>query len=95
MAAGDKVYADSASIIGSIGVVTGSFGFVNLIEKIGVDRRVQTAGTNKARNDPFKPQDEEDKAKTQKILDEMHTLFKVQTELIHGAILLGISRPSI
>jgi ClpP class serine protease len=64
LAAGDKAYADPASIVGSIGVVADSFGFVNLIEKLGVDRRVQTAGTIKARNDPFKPQNHEDVAKT-------------------------------
>jgi ClpP class serine protease len=76
LAAGDKAYADPASIVGSIGVVADSFGFVNLIEKLGVDRRVQTAGTIKARNDPFKPQNNEDVAKTQKLLDEMHDVFK-------------------
>ena len=52
--AGDEIYANSSSIIGSIGVISASFGFKDLIQKIGVERRVYTAGKNKSTLDPFK-----------------------------------------
>ena len=58
--AGDEIYANSSSIIGSIGVISASFGFKNLIEKIGVQRRVYTAGKNKSTLDPFLDEKEED-----------------------------------
>ena len=51
--AGDEIYANSSSIIGSIGVIYSSFGFTELIKKIGVERRVHTAGMNKSTLDPF------------------------------------------
>ena len=51
--AGDEIYANSSSIIGSIGVISASFGFKDLIQKIGVERRVYTAGKNKSTLDPF------------------------------------------
>ncbi|MCF3935605.1 S49 family peptidase [Acuticoccus sp. M5D2P5] len=53
--AGDEIYADATSIVGSIGVVSASFGFTELIEKLGVERRVHTIGENKAILDPFRP----------------------------------------
>ncbi len=55
--AGDEIYAHNSSIIGSIGVIFSSFGFVDLIKKIGVDRRIYTEGKNKAILDPFLPED--------------------------------------
>ena len=58
--AGDEIYADASSIIGSIGVVSSGFGFDKLIEKIGVDRRVYTAGKRKVSLDPFQPEKEDD-----------------------------------
>src|SRR5690606_16706874 len=58
--AGDEIIADPSSIVGSIGVVSASFGFTELIKKLGVERRVHTAGQNKAVLDPFKPERKED-----------------------------------
>lgn len=57
--AGDEIYAHNSSIVGSIGVIFSSFGFVDLIKKIGVDRRVHAEGKNKAILDPFLPEDQE------------------------------------
>lgn len=78
LTAGDvgRVYADPASLVGSIGVVTGGFGMVGLIEKLGVERRLLHAGKSKARSDPFSPVKEEDLAKTKEILSDMHVLFE-------------------
>jgi len=56
---GDEIYAHNSSIIGSIGVIFSSFGFVELIKKIGIDRRIYTEGKNKAILDPFLPEDED------------------------------------
>ena len=58
--AGDEIYANSSSIIGSIGVIYSSFGFTELIKKIGVERRVHTAGKNKSSLDPFQVEKKED-----------------------------------
>ena len=78
LTAGDKCYCAGTSLVGSSGVVTGGFGFPSAIEKLGVERRVLTAGENKSRNDPFMPVKAEDVAKTTHILDSMHELFKAQ-----------------
>ncbi|MEM0906762.1 MAG: S49 family peptidase [Pseudomonadota bacterium] len=59
-AAGDEIFVDPSSVVGSIGVITASFGFTELIEKIGVERRVYTAGENKSLLDPFKPENDRD-----------------------------------
>ena len=56
--AGDEIIADPSSIVGSIGVVSASFGFTDLMKKVGVERRVYTAGKNKAVLDPFQPEKE-------------------------------------
>ena len=58
--AADEIFADPASIVGSIGVVSASFGFDELIERFGIERRVHTAGENKAMLDPFRPENPED-----------------------------------
>jgi signal peptide peptidase SppA len=58
--AGDEIFADATSLVGSIGVVTATFGFPDLLEKIGVERRVYTIGENKAILDPFRPEKESD-----------------------------------
>ena len=58
--AADEIHANAMSIVGSIGVVGGGFGFPDLLHRIGVERRIYTAGTNKARLDPFKPESPED-----------------------------------
>ena len=73
--AGDEIYADESSIVGSIGVIAAGFGYVEAIKKLGVERRVQTAGENKSTLDPFKPEDPEDVARLQSILDELHDQF--------------------
>jgi signal peptide peptidase SppA len=75
MLAGDEVFAHEFSVIGSIGVVSGNFGFDKLIEKIGVDRRVYTAGDSKAMLDPFRPEKPEDVAKLKALLSEVHSGF--------------------
>ena len=73
--AGDEIYANSSSIIGSIGVISASFGFKNLIEKIGVQRRVYTAGKNKSTLDPFLDEKEEDINRLKNIQLEIHQDF--------------------
>ncbi|MBA2125799.1 S49 family peptidase [Hyphomicrobium methylovorum] len=73
--AGDEIYADPSSIIGSIGVVSRSFGFVDLIKKVGVERRVYTAGANKNQLDPFLPEDQEDIERLKAIQKDVHDVF--------------------
>lgn len=73
--AGEEILADPFAIVGSIGVVSAGFGFQDAIEKLGVERRVHTAGTNKVRLDPFRPERPEDAEKLEKILDDTHQLF--------------------
>jgi len=73
--AGDEIYADESSIVGSIGVVSAGFGLTELIGRYGIERRVYTAGDNKALLDPFKPEDSEDVARLQGILDDLHRQF--------------------
>lgn len=74
-AAADSIYVDKASLIGSIGVLMDGFGFTGLMEKIGVERRLLTAGENKAMLDPFSPQDEEQRAYIQSMLGQIHSQF--------------------
>jgi protease IV len=73
--AADKIYVDKASIVGSIGVLMDGFGFTGLMEKLGVERRLMTAGANKGMLDPFSPQTEEQKVYAQKMLDQIHRQF--------------------
>jgi len=73
---GDEVYAHENSIIGSIGVVSAGFGFQNLIEKLGVERRVHTSGDRKAMLDPFKPEDPRDAEHLESLQREVHESFK-------------------
>ncbi len=73
--AADKIYADKASIVGSIGVRMDNFGFVDAMEKLGVERRTLTAGENKALLDPFLPVDEKATAHLQIMLTEIHQQF--------------------
>ena len=74
-AAADTIHAAPASIVGSIGVLSSGFGFHGLMEKLGIDRRVITAGDNKAMLDPFLPESEEDKTHLQGLLDATHRQF--------------------
>ncbi len=73
--AGDEIIADPSSIVGSIGVVSASFGFTEMMKKIGVERRVYTAGKNKAVLDPFKPEKKEDIDRLKKLQLEVHETF--------------------
>ena len=73
--AGDEIIADPSSIVGSIGVVSASFGFPELMKKIGVERRVYTAGKNKAVLDPFKPEKKEDIERLKELQLEVHETF--------------------
>lgn len=73
--AADKIYADKASLVGSIGVLMNGFGFIGTMDKLGVERRLMTAGDHKAIMDPFSPQNEFDKQHIQKMLDEIHVQF--------------------
>ena len=73
--AGDEIYANSSSIIGSIGVIYSSFGFKELIKKIGVERRVHTAGKNKSTLDPFLEEKSEDIERLKNIQLDLHKDF--------------------
>lgn len=75
LAAGDEVFAHSASIVGSIGVISASFGFHQLIQQYGVERRVHTAGERKLMLDPFSPEDEEDVVRLKAIQTSIHDQF--------------------
>src|SRR5690606_22092732 len=72
---GDEIIADPSSIVGSIGVVSASFGFPELLKKIGVERRVHTAGNNKAVLDPFRPEKKEDVERLKALQLEVHETF--------------------
>ncbi len=73
--AGDEIIADPSSIVGSIGVVSASFGFQEMIKKIGVERRLYTAGKNKALLDPFSPEKKEDVARLKALQLDIHQTF--------------------
>ena len=73
--AADQIYVDKASIVGSIGVLMDGFGFTGLMEKLGVERRLMTAGENKGFLDPFSPQTEKHRAYTQAMLNQIHQQF--------------------
>jgi protease IV len=73
--AADKIYVDKASIIGSIGVLMDGFGFTGAMAKFGVERRLMTAGENKAMLDPFSPVNPKHKVLAQAMLDEVHQQF--------------------
>jgi signal peptide peptidase SppA len=73
--AGDEIYADPSSIVGSIGVISAGFGFDKAIEKLGIDRRVYTAGATKSILDPFKPEKFEDVERLKSIQRDVHETF--------------------
>jgi protease-4 len=74
-AVADEIYANESSIVGSIGVIMNNFGFVDAMNKLGIERRMLTAGENKGALDPFSPLKPEDEAHAQKLLDEVHQQF--------------------
>ncbi|MER0237529.1 S49 family peptidase [Fulvimarina sp. MAC8] len=80
--AGDEIIADPSSIVGSIGVVSGSFGFVEAISKLGIERRVHTAGKNKVTLDPFQPEKPEDVERLKALQLDVHGTF---IDLVKGA----------
>lgn len=87
--AGDEIFCDPSSILGSIGVVGGSFGFQELIKKIGVERRLYTAGAHKAMLDPFQPENPDDVARVKALQREIHAIFIALVKQSRGARLKG------
>jgi protease-4 len=84
-AGADKIYVNKASLIGSIGVLMNGFGFTGAMEKLGVERRLLTAGENKGFLDPFSPMNEQQKAHVQTLLDELHQQFIAAVRQGRGA----------
>jgi len=87
--AGDEIFCDPSSILGSIGVVGGTFGFVEAIKKIGVERRLYTAGEHKATLDPFLPENPDDVARLKQLQREIHAVFIALVKDSRGARLKG------
>jgi serine protease SohB len=87
--AGDEIIADPHSIVGSIGVVGGSFGFDKLIEKIGIERRLYTSGDHKAMLDPFLPENPADVERLKKLQREIHDSFIALVKSRRGGKLNG------
>jgi protease IV len=73
--AADEIYVDKASLVGSIGVLMDGFGFVGLMEKLGIERRLLTAGNNKGMLDPFSPQNEKETAMARAMIEQIHQQF--------------------
>ena len=73
--AADKIYVDKASLVGSIGAIMGGFGFVGSMEKLGIERRAYTAGSNKDFLDPFAPEKPEHREHAKRMLEEIHAQF--------------------
>ena len=87
--AGDEIFCDPSSILGSIGVVGGSFGFQELIKKLGVERRLYTAGAHKAMLDPFLPENPDDVSRLKALQREIHDIFIALVKGSRGARLKG------
>jgi serine protease SohB len=84
--AADEIVVDAASIVGSIGVISGGFGFDQAMARIGVERRLRTAGTEKSFLDPFRPERAEDAARLQELLGKLHEEFKEWVRWRRGAL---------
>jgi serine protease SohB len=82
--AGDEIFADKSSIVGSIGVISAGFGFVELLQRVGIERRVHTAGARKLLLDPFRAERPDDVARLQRIQQEIHDNFKAQVRERRG-----------
>ncbi|RJG13673.1 S49 family peptidase [Pseudomonas cavernicola] len=93
--AADAIYADKASLVGSIGVTAASFGFVGVMEKLGVDRRVYTSGEHKAFLDPFQPQKDEETRFWQSVLDTTHRQFIASVKQGRGERLKDTEHPEL
>ena len=87
--AADEIFADGASIVGSIGVVSSSFGFHELIARHGIERRVHTSGENKSMLDPFQPEKAEDVERLKRLQSEIHEGFKAWVRERRGTKLKG------
>jgi signal peptide peptidase SppA len=100
--AGDEIFVDPASLIGSIGVVSSGFGFDRLIERFGIERRVHTAGESKAMLDPFRPEDPKDVERLKGLQERIHQMFiglvksrrgqklsQERSDLFSGAVWVG------
>ncbi len=87
--AGDEIFCDPSSILGSIGVVGGTFGFQELIKRIGVERRLYTAGEHKAMLDPFLPEDPDDVARVKALQRDIHAIFIALVKQSRGSRLKG------
>ena len=87
--AGDEILAHPMSVVGSIGVRGGGFGFDRVLDRLGVQRRLYTAGANKARFDPFSPEREDDVAFARALMADLHTRFKDWVRSRRGARLTG------
>src|SRR6266404_1944116 len=87
--AGDEIFCDPSSILGSIGVVGGSFGFQDLIKRIGVERRLYTAGEHKAMLDPFLPENPDDVSRVKALQREIHAIFIALVKQSRGSRLKG------
>src|ERR1700735_2096274 len=87
--AGDEIFCDPSSILGSIGVVGGSFGFEELIKKVGIERRLYTAGAHKAMLDPFLPENPDDVARVKALQREIHDVFIALVKQSRGKRLKG------
>tara|TARA_R110002073_G_scaffold87564_14_gene207941 strand:- start:24829 stop:25638 length:810 start_codon:yes stop_codon:yes gene_type:complete len=99
--AADEIYCDAASILGSIGVISAGFGLQGAIARLGVERRVHTAGQSKSQMDPFRPENPEDVVRLKGLLEQMHGVFidhvkarrgdklNTETNLFDGRFWLG------
>jgi signal peptide peptidase SppA len=87
--AGDEIFADESSIVGSIGVISACFGFQELLQRVGVERRIHTAGARKSMLDPFRPENAEDVARLEVLQRDIHEGFKAQVRSSRGARLKG------
>ncbi|MGN6284378.1 MAG: S49 family peptidase [Afipia sp.] len=87
--AGDEIFCDPSSILGSIGVIGGSFGFQDLIKKVGIERRIYTSGEHKSTLDPFLPENPDDVARLKAIQREIHDTFIALVKNSRGARLRG------
>lgn len=90
--AGEEIYAHQASIVGSIGVINSGFGYPAAIEKLGIERRVYTAGESKSLLDPFKPEVEKDVKMMKNLLKEVHDFFKTFVKDARGDRLKGVQK---
>ncbi|MEM1373531.1 MAG: S49 family peptidase [Pseudomonadota bacterium] len=84
-ASADEIFVDDCSVVGSIGVISAGFGAVEAMDKLGLERRVLTAGKSKSMNDPFRPQKDEDVARLKVLLEDIHETFIGHVQRRRGA----------